>query len=167
MMRERLRACRGVPDVLAILSEVRSDGSLLSFAEYLFDDDGRVRRHAAWVLTKCSDDELLRLLPLQQRLTDLALQTDDSSLCRLTLHLLERMPMEKESMRTDLLDFCLSHMQLPNEFPGVQTLCMKIAHRACSAYPELTAEFRRILENWNEAYYTPAILGLRRKLLRP
>lgn len=162
----RLRACKGVRDVLAMMAEVRADGSLLSFAEYLFDVDERVCRQTAWVLTKATDEELLQLLPMQQRLIDLAMQTTDSSLCRITLNLIERMPMDVETMRTDFLDFCLNHMMLPNEYPGVQSLCMKLAHRMCSVYPELTEEFRLTLENMDEDYYTSAIKGLRRKLLR-
>lgn len=161
-----LKACKGVRDVLTLMAEVRADDSLISFARYLFDDDERVHRHAAWVLTKATDDELLQLLPMQQRLIDLVLQTSDNSLCRLTLNLLERMPLDSETMRTDLLDFCLSHMMLPSETPGVQSLCMKLAHRMCSAYPELAEEFRLTLVNMDENFYTSAIRSLRRKMLK-
>lgn len=161
----RLKECRGVRDVLALMEEVRAEGSFLSFAEYLFDEDERVHRQAAWVLTKATDKELLQLLPMQQRLIDLVMQTTDSSLCRLTLNLIERMPMDSETMRTDFLDFCLDHMMQPGEFPGVQTLCMKMAYRMCSAYPELATEFRLTLENMDEACYPICVQSLRRKFL--
>ena len=165
LTRERLQQRMGGLDVLAAMNGLRRDGTMVPFAEFLFDDDRQVCRRAAWVLTKADDKELMALLPLQQRLIDRALHTDDSSLCRLILNLLERMPMDVETMRTDLLDFCLDHMMTPGNPPGVQSLCMKIAHRMCSAYPELAAEFRMALENMEDVYYTPGVISLRRKLL--
>ena len=55
------------------------------------------------------------------------------------------LPMDSELMRTDFLDFCLLHMHMPEEPPGVQSLCMKLAHRMCLPYPELLHEFYETL----------------------
>ena len=52
-----------------------------------------------------------------------------------------------------------------DEFPGVQTLCMKLAYRMCNFYPELKEEFMRIIDTMEIAYYKPAVKGLRVKIL--
>jgi hypothetical protein len=68
--------------------------------------------------------------------------TPDTPLRRLTLCLVEKQPILEEEINTDFLDFCLLHMRLIQEPPGVQALCMKLAYRMCSFYPELMHEFQ-------------------------
>ena len=109
----------------------------------LYDEDIRVARNAAWVLTHKPVSQI-RTLPYND-LIDLIMVTPDTSLRRLTLNLVEKQEITEESMRTDFLDFCLLHMHMPEEPPGVQALCMKLAHRMCLPYPELLHEFYETL----------------------
>ena len=51
------------------------------------------------------------------------------------------------------------------EFPGIQTLCMKLAYRMCSFYPELMDELKRTLEAMEIDYYKPAVKCLRKRIL--
>ena len=48
---------------------------------------------------------------------------------------------------------------------NAQTLCMKLAYRICSFFPELMEEFVRIVDAMEIAYYKPALKGLRAKIL--
>ena len=73
----------------------------------LDDADIRVARNAAWVLTHKPLSEI-RMLP-PDRLIDLALTTSDTSLRRLVLCLVEKLPMSQEGMRTDLTA-CAAHI---------------------------------------------------------
>ena len=98
-------------------------------------------------------------------LIEQAIQTENSSLRRLTLNIIERLKMSEEDLRTDFLDFCLEHMVSIEEFPGVQTLCMKLAYRMCSFYPELMDELKRTLEMMDIEYYKPAVKGLHQRIL--
>ena len=121
----------------------------------LYDEDIRVARNAAWVLTHKPITQI-RTLPYND-LIDLIMATPDTSLRRLTLNLMDQLyyplgilrimglPMDAELMRTDFLDFCMLHMHMPEEPPGVQALCMKLAHRMCLPYPELLHEFYETL----------------------
>ncbi len=65
----------------------------------------------------------------------------------------------------DFLDFCFEHTASIEEFPGIQTLCMKLAYRMCSFYPELMDELKRTLEAMEIAYYKPAVKCLRKRIL--
>ena len=45
----------------------------------------------------------------------------------------------------------------PDEFPSIQSLCMKIAYRMCKFYPELMGEFMRTIESMDMTFYKPAV----------
>lgn len=136
---QALRSSLGGAEVRALAKEVPC--SLL--LPRLYDEDIRVARNAAWVLTHKPITQI-RTLPYND-LIDLIMVTPDTSLRRLTLNLVEKQEITEESMRTDFLDFCLLHMHMPEEPPGVQALCMKLAHRMCLPYPELLHEFYETL----------------------
>ena len=131
----------------------------------IFDEDFRVVRSALWGLTKASKEELAPLQEMLNELTDLAMQTENSSVRRLTLNVIERLDMNEEDLRTDFLDFCLEHMVSIKEFPGIQSVSMKLAYRMCKFYPELMDELRRTLETMEIDYYKPAVKGVRNKIL--
>ena len=122
-------------------------------------------RSALWGLTKAADQELAELQVLLNELIDQAMQTENSSVRRLTLNVIERLTLEQDDLRTDFLDFCFEHTVSIEEFPGIQTLCMKLAYRMCSFYPELMDELKRTLEAMEIAYYKPAVKSLRKRIL--
>ena len=118
-----------------------------------------------WGLTKATNEELSDLQVILNELIDQAMQTENSSVRRLTLNIIERLTLEEDDMRTDFLDFCFEHMVSIEEYPGIQTLCMKLAYRMCTFYPELMDELMRTLEAMEIDYYKPAVKGLRKKIL--
>ncbi|MBQ0159046.1 MAG: hypothetical protein MJZ99_04715 [Bacteroidales bacterium] len=157
MMLHQLQQPLGNTQALAILAEVRRNGSFVQFAQYLFNPDERVSRNAGWVLTKASRPELLVLRPLRNDITTLALTTPSIPLRRLTLAIIERLPMDESEIRTDLLDYCLFGMRSFDEPAGIQALCMKLAFRMCRFYPELAGEFRRTLDCMEIEHYSPGV----------
>ena len=149
-----------------IYEEIKAGGDFVGFAkQYAFDADYRIARSALWGLTKASDDELSQLQVLLEELINQAIQTENSSVRRLTLNVIERLKITEDNLRADFLDFCMEHMVAGDEFPGVQTLCMKLAYKMCGFYPELMEEFKRIIEAMEIEYYKPAVKGLRNKIL--
>ena len=163
---ERLRQTFSEGGAQEIYREVRAESNFLGFAHrYVFDSDYRVARSALWGLTKASDEELSELQVILNELTDQAMQTKNSSVRRLTLNIIERLKMEEDDLRTDFLDFRFEHMVSFEELPGIQTLCMKLAYRMCSFYPELMDELKRTIEAMEIDYYKPAIKCLRKRIL--
>ena len=149
-----------------IYQEIKANGDFLGFAQrYAFDTDYRVARTALWGLTKAKDEELSELKVIYNELIDQAMQTENSSVRRLTLNIIEKLKMDEDDLRTDFLDFCFEHMVSIEEFPGTQTLCMKLAFRMCTFYPELMDELKRTLEAMEIEYYKPAIKCLRKRIL--
>ena len=119
-------------------------GDFLGFARrYVFSEDYRVARSALWGLTKASKEELSQLQVILNDYINQAMQTENSSVRRLSLNVIERLKMDEDDLRTDFLDFCFEHMMDIEEYPGIQSVCMKLAFRMCSFYPELMDELKR------------------------
>ena len=163
---ERLKQTFSEGGAQEIYQSVKSEGDFLGFArQYVFHHDYRVARNALWGLTKASVEELSQLQVMLNELVDLAMQTENSSVRRLTLNIIERLKMDEDDLRTDFLDFCLEHMVSIKEFPGIQSICMKLAFRMCSYYPELMDELKRTIEGMETEHYKPAVKSLRNKIL--
>lgn len=164
--RERLKGRCGEGDVLAIYEKLRAEGSLAEFCrQFMHDEDHRVIRNALWVLTKARKVEMRMLQPMLNDLIELAMATDNSTVRRLSLNIVERLTLHEEDIRTDFLDFCLEHMTDTEEPPGIQSLCMKLAFRMCSFYPELAGEFQRTIEAMEMEYYSPAVRSVRNRII--
>ena len=162
---ERLSLAFSEGGAQEIYQEIKAKGDFLGFAQrYAFDTDYRVARTALWGLTKAKDEELSELKVIYNELIDQAMQTENSSVRRLTLNIIEKLKMDEDDLRTDFLDFCFEHMVSIEEFPGTQTLCMKLAFRMCTFYPELMDELKRTLEAMEIDYYKPAIKCLRKRI---
>ena len=163
---ERLRHTFSEGGAQEIYQEIRAAGDFLGFARrYVFDSDYRVARSALWGLTKSTNEELSELQVILNELIDQAMQTENSSVRRLTLNIIERLSMDEDDLRTDFLDFCFEHMVCIEEFPGIQTLCMKLAYRMCTFYPELMDELKRTLEAMEIDYFKPAVKCLSKRIL--
>ena len=118
-----------------------------------------------WGLTKASKDELIQLQVILNELIDQAMNTDNSSVRRLTLNIIERLDMNEDDLRTDFLDFCFNHMVSIEELPGSQSLCMKLAFRMSKFYPELMDELKLTLHSMEIDYYKPAVKCVRNRIL--
>ena len=166
MTSERLRQTFSEGGAQEIYQEVKTAGDFLGFARrYVFDSDYRVARSALWGLTKATNEELSELQEILNGLIDQTMQTENSSVRRLTLNIIERLKMNENDMRTDFLDFCFEHMVSIEEYPGIQTLCMKLAYHMCTFYPELMDELKRTIDAMEIDYYKPAVKCLRKRIL--
>ena len=174
---ERLQQTFSEGGAQEIYQDVKANGDFLGFArQYAFSQDYRVARSALWGLTKASKEELSQLQVILNEIIDQAMQTENSSVRRLSLNIVERLwvgerssgmrlEMHEDDLRTDFLDFCFEHMIDVEEFPGIQSVCMKLAFRMCKFYPELMDELKRTLEAMEIDYYKPAVKCVRSRIL--
>lgn len=162
---ERLSSRIGIEDAMGLRGEVVMSHSADLLFSFCTSSDAVVARNAAWVLTQFADGDLAMHLHRQGEITDLVLRTPNTSLRRLLLSVLYRMPFRGDDIRVDLLDFCLENMVAAHQPPGVQSLCMKMAHRMCAPYPELEAEFLRTIKDMNPYHYSAAVTSARKNIL--
>ena len=111
----------------------------------MFSSEGKEASNAAWALTHLPESDNNYIDEHRDALVRLAVSTPEVPLRRLSLTLLERLEWGIDDVRTDLLDFCLEHMLLPDEPYGVKALCIKLAYQQCRHYPELKEELRQSL----------------------
>lgn len=163
---EQLRLTGSESEALAIYNEVKQAGDFRGFAQrFMHNADYRVARIALWTLTKATDDELAQLNDILNEFIDLAMQTDNPSVRRLSLNIIERLKMDEDDLRTDFLDFCMAKMTDVGEFSAIQAVSMKLAYRMCRFYPELMDELTRILDTMETGFYKPAVISTRRRIL--
>ena len=163
---DRLRQTFSEGGAQEIYQEVKASDDFLGFARrYAFGEDYRVARSALWGLTKASKEELSQLQVILNDFINQAMLTGNSSVRRLSLNVIERLEIKEDDLRSDFLDFCFEHMIDVEEFPGIQSVCMKLAFRMCKFYPELMDELKRTLEAMEIDYYKPAVKGVRSKIL--
>ena len=166
MTREDLQGSYSEGEALAIYKEVKTSNDFIGFAlRFMYDEDYQVARNALWGLTKATDKELSQLQPILDKLIDLAMATDNSSVRRLSMNVIDRLKIDKDEIRTDFLDFCFSHAVDLAEYPGIQSLAIKLAYKMCSYYPELMDELIRTLKAMEIEYYKPAVKSIRSRVL--
>lgn len=135
-----------IGEIKAMARQAHDDAAAReSLFEALQDYDRDESVHAAWALTHLPKEDNIHIAAHREELVMLATTTPDTSLRRITLSLLERLEWDVEEVRTDLLDFCLEHLLLPDEPYGVRALCIKLAYKQCRHYPELCGELKQCL----------------------
>ena len=163
---DRLRQTFSEGGAQEIYQKVKAANDFLGFSrQYAFSQDYRVARSALWGLTKASKEGLSQLHVILDKFIDQAMQTENSSVRRLSLNVVERLELKEEYLRTDFLDFCFEHMMDVEEFPGIQSVCMKLAFRMCKFYPELMDELKRTLEVMEIDCYKPVVKCVRNRIL--
>ncbi len=120
------------------------------------DDDERVGYNALWVLTHLHSAFMPSIASHRDFLIDKLLRTDHSGQKRLILNLLERLPVNKQNLRTDFLDYCLSKINSGEPY-AIRSLCIKLAFKQCRLFPELLAEFKQVIGMIDVANESPAI----------
>ena len=163
---DRLRQTFSEGGAQEIYQEVKASGDFLGFArQYAFSEDYLVARSALWGLTKATKEVSSQLQVILNDFINQAMQTENSSVRRLSLNIVERLGIHEDDLRTDFLDFCFEHMMDVEEFPGIQSVCMKLAFRMCKFFPELMDELKRALEAMEIDYYKPAVKCARSRIL--
>lgn len=132
----------------------------------IYDTNHVKARNAAWVMTHFSDKLIATLQPRLNEFIDLIMTTDNISLRRLILNIVDRLILTEEDLRTDFLDFCMEHMMSLEEPPGVQTLCMKLAYKQCSFFPELKEEYFNLLNIMEVENYAICVKCLHKKMMK-
>ena len=135
-----------IDDIKALAKSAHADaGTREMLFRTMFSGGGKEASNAAWALTHLPKEDNIYINMYRAELVQLAVGTPEVPLRRLSMVLLERLEWGRDDIRTDLLDFCLEHMMLPDEPYGVKALCMKLAYQQCCHYPELTEELRQCL----------------------
>ena len=133
------------------------------------DDDEKTSWNALWVLSSLTNQESLTwLCQKHDELINLALKETHDGKRRLILNLLSKQEFDKDDLRTDFIDFCMSRMLSATETVASKALCVKMAYKQCLHYEELTQELKQCLDMMQQEQLPPAVISavnnIRKKL---
>lgn len=144
-------ACRNAPD----------DGLKSELYSCIFHPDDRVGYNALWAFTHFSPADMEWLVPKRNELVDMVLTTSHTGRRRLMLAFLERLPVGRDDVRSDYLDFCLSKINSQEPY-GIRALCIRQAFAQCRFYPELMVELENEIELMEQGTLSPGLAAARR-----
>lgn len=121
--------------------------------------------NALWALTHLPASESEWLGLHQSELTDMLLTEEDVAKKRLLLQLLKRLEYRPDTMRTDLLDYCLSKINSECETHSVRAFSIYVAFKMCRFFPELLVELNGHLAMLSLQKLSPGLDCARRKTL--
>lgn len=110
------------------------------------DANRRVAVNALWAFTHLDADDNVWLFAKHDQLIDRCLKEQDTTKLRLILCVLLRQPFEKETIRTDFIDFCLVRLTDTRAPYAIRAQCIKLAYEQMKYWPELLNELRQTLE---------------------
>ena len=146
------------------IRQSRQSALLNQLFSLAFDKDSRVSYNALWVLSHLNSDEINSLNDRRNQIIDQLLLTDHTGIKRLSLSLLNRLPLSADNMRSDFLDYCFAHICSTDPY-AIRALCLKLVFSHCKIYPELTTELLSHLELMGYGDLPPALKATRKDIL--
>lgn len=161
----RLDGRLGIRDINEILSLMSSSESFRdSIIETALTDIGRRGANALWCLTHYGKADAESLQPFQDQLIDKLLANPPVSQKRMILQILRGQTFSADTVRSDLLDYCLSKINAECEPYAVRCFSLYIAYEICRVIPELMTELNERLELLSFQDLSPGLKCARRKI---
>lgn len=130
------------------------------------DEDVRVSYNALWVLTHFDLANNEWLYAKHDELIDKAIAEKHEGKRRLLLTLILRQPLDRDTLRTDFIDFCFDAIQSSHESYANRALCMKLAYEQCRFFPELLSELSNCLEIISAESLSSGLKTARRNVMK-
>ena len=130
------------------------------------DEDVRVSYNALWVLTHFDLANNEWLYAKHDELIDKAIAEKHEGKKRLLLTLILRQPFDRDTLRTDFIDFCFDTIQSSHESYANRALCMKLAYEQCRFFPELLSELSNCLEIISAESLSSGLKTARRNVMK-
>ena len=157
-MRKRLAGRLTKKEVDDLCAVVKGDKQLMSELYTLTSDpDNRIAANALWTFTHLDRNSAAWLRSKREDLADRAMAEHDTTKLRLTLTLLLRLPYDKESLRTDFIDFCLAGVTARSYPNAIRALCLKLAYQQMRHHSELLQELAVTLDILTQEPLPPSL----------
>lgn len=168
MLKDILQDRIGMEEIRVICSECigrPNDSAKEELFGLIYDSDDRIAYNALWIFTHFPAAEIQWLSTKRDEFIDLLMSATHVGKRRLLLTLLDRLPVEKDQVRQDYLDFCLSAINSTEPY-GIRALCMKQAFAQSRFYPELLHELELELEMTQYGELSPGIMSARKNIMK-
>lgn len=130
------------------------------------DDDRSVTINALWTFTHFAVADNEWLYAKHDQLIDRCMKEQDTTKLRLILCILLRQPFEKETVRTDFIDFCLVRLIDARAPYAIRALCIKLAYEQMKYWSELLNELRQMLDLISNEPLSPGLRSAWRQVIK-
>ena len=136
-----------LPEIRSVVKWAASEpANIYRLLEFAQSSDERTGVNALWSLTHLQKLQPGLLQSSQSKLIDMLLTEKHLGRKRMLLQILREQSYEKETVRSDFLDYCLSKINSECEPVGIRSFCIYCAYNMCRFYPELVEELTHHLD---------------------
>ena len=136
-----------------------NEGKLEELFTLINFPDDRIGKNVLWCLCHCQKMDRVWLQTKQNELIDMLLNEQHTGRKRMLLQILHNQSYDKDSLRTDFIDFCLSKINSECEPYVIRAYCIYCAYQMCCFYPELLAELAEHLAMLEYQSLSPGLLS--------
>ena len=131
-----------------------------------FDEDDRVAFNALHALSHfdLANNEWLYIK--HDDLINRVMKEKHVGKFRLMLNLLLRQPFDKETLRSDFIDFCIAKITACAQPYAIRAYCMKLAYEQMKYYPELLEELKMALDMLEQEVLSPGLLSAKKHIMK-
>ena len=136
-----------LPEIRSVVKWAASEpANIYRLLEFAQSSDERTGVNALWSLTHLQKLQPGLLQSSQSKLIDMLLTEKHLGRKRMLLQILREQSYEKETVRSDFLDYCLSKINSECEPYAIRCNSIYCAFKMCRCYPELMSELEEHLE---------------------
>ncbi len=155
-----------IGDICMLLHGNDNDYNKDTFYKFIFDSNKRVAENATWILTHLKDSDITFMYFKYDELVEESMKTTSETKRRLLLNIILRIPLYKEKIRTDFLDFCMNNIMNISAPVATRALYIKLSYNQCKFYMELLFELKNILEIMVPEFLSPALKCTRKSIIK-
>lgn len=168
-MREKLLGKIGLNDIHEIcfmtqgkVNDIRKE----ELYRLTFDEDDRVAFNALHALSHFDLANKEWLYSKHDDLIDRVMKEKHVGKFRLMFNLLLRQPFEKDSLRSDFIDFCIAKITASVQPYAIRAYCIKLAYKQMKYFPELLEELKVVLDMLEQEVLSPGLLSAKRQIMK-
>ena len=168
-MRKKLQGKIGENDIFEVCFMTQgkeNDHRKEKLYQLTFDEDDRVAFNALHVLSHFDLANNEWLYCKHDNLIDRVMKEKHVGKCRLMLNLLLRQPFEKDSLRSDFIDFCIAKITACAHPYAIRAYCIKLAYEQMKYYPELLEELKVALGMLEQEVLSSGLLSAKRQVMK-
>lgn len=161
---EKLAGRINLKDIRQVVDWAQENENRKLLWELVASADRRTGANALWVMTHFPECYKSWIISLRDEMINRLLNEKDSSKKRLFLQLLRDQEYEKDFIRSDFLDFCLSKINSECEPYAIRCLSLYLSFKMCRHYPELIDELEEHLNMMSFQVLSPGLKSAHRKV---
>lgn len=132
--------------------------------KYVSSDNRRTSVNSLWAITHLPDSDSEWISSLRNEMIDILLSEIDTGKKRMYLQILREQNYDKDEIRTDFLDFCLSKINSECEPYAIRCFSIYTAFKMCRHYPELITELDSHLDMMSFQSLSPGLKSALRQI---